>query len=249
MLLKQCVRPQAGRGNFSSGRQGTQTVLWSRFKILVQESSRSWPTASSNHSLPRRRKESGWGSPSAVPSLSPTAENCRSFQFPTLRCSNSLSHPLQRCFMTEPVPIVFVVDDDPSVCRAIKRLVESVGLHVEMFGSASEFMSSSRPEIASCLVLDIRLPGIGGLDFQRELAGADIHIPIIFITGHGDIPMSVRAMKAGAVEFLTKPFRDQDLLDAIQVGLARDRARRQRQSETAVLRERFESLTPREREG
>ena len=150
--------------------------------------------------------------------------------------------------MTEPVPIVFVVDDDPSVCRAIKRLVESVGLHVEMFGSASEFMSSSRPEIASCLVLDIRLPGIGGLDFQRELAGADIHIPIIFITGHGDIPMSVRAMKAGAVEFLTKPFRDQDLLDAIQVGLARDRARRQRQSETAVLRERFESLTPRERE-
>ena len=150
--------------------------------------------------------------------------------------------------MTEPVPIVFVVDDDPSVCRAIKRLVESVGLHVEMFGSASEFMSSSRPEIASCLVLDIRLPGIGGLDFQRELAGADIHIPIIFITGHGDIPMSVRAMKAGAIEFLTKPFRDQDLLDAIQVGLERDRARRHREAETAVLRERFESLTPRERE-
>jgi FixJ family two-component response regulator len=150
--------------------------------------------------------------------------------------------------MTEPAPIVFVVDDDPSVRRAIKRLVESVGLHVEPFGSASEFMSSSRPEIASCLVLDIRLPGIGGLDFQRELAEANVHIPIIFITGHGDIPMSVRAMKAGAVEFLTKPFRDQDLLDAIQVGLARDRARRQRQSETAVLRERFESLTPRERE-
>ena len=150
--------------------------------------------------------------------------------------------------MTEPAPIVFVVDDDPSVRRAIKRLVESVGLHVETFGSASEFMSSSRPEIASCLVLDIRLPGISGLDFQRELAAANVHIPIIFITGHGDIPMSVRAMKAGAVEFLTKPFRDQDLLDAIQVGLARDRARRQRQAETAVLRERFESLTPRERE-
>jgi len=150
--------------------------------------------------------------------------------------------------MTEPVPIVFVVDDDPSVCRAIKRLVESVGLHVEMFGSASEFMSSSRPEMASCLVLDIRLPGIGGLDFQRELAEANVHIPIIFITGHGDIPMSVRAMKAGAVELLTKPFRDQDLLDAIQVGLERDRARRQRQAETAVLRVRFELLTPRERE-
>jgi len=150
--------------------------------------------------------------------------------------------------MTEPVSIVFVVDDDPSVCRAIKRLVESVGLHVEMFGSASEFMSSSRPEMASCLVLDIRLPGIGGLDFQRELAEANVHIPIIFITGHGDIPMSVRAMKAGAVELLTKPFRDQDLLDAIQVGLERDRARRQRQAETAVLRERFELLTPRERE-
>jgi FixJ family two-component response regulator len=150
--------------------------------------------------------------------------------------------------MTEPVSIVFVVDDDPSVCRAIKRLVESVGLHVEMFGSASEFMSSSRPEMASCLVLDIRLPGIGGLDFQRELAEANVHIPIIFITGHGDIPMSVRAMKAGAVEFLTKPFRDQDLLDAIQVGLERDRARRQRQAEAAVLRERFELLTPRERE-
>ena len=150
--------------------------------------------------------------------------------------------------MTEPAPIVFVVDDDPSVCRAIKRLVESVGLHVEMFGSASEFMSSSRPEIASCLVLDIRLPGIGGLDFQRELAEVNVHIPIIFITGHGDVPMSVRAMKAGAVEFLTKPFRDQDLLDAIQVGLERDRARRQRQAETAVLRERLELLTPRERE-
>ncbi len=150
--------------------------------------------------------------------------------------------------MTEPAAIVFVVDDDPSVRRAIKRLVESVGLHVELFGSASEFMSSSHPEVASCLVLDIRLPGISGLDFQRELGEAHIHIPIIFITGHGDIPMSVRAMKAGAVEFLTKPFRDQDLLDAIQVGLERDRVRRQRQAETAVLQERLESLTPRERE-
>ena len=150
--------------------------------------------------------------------------------------------------MTEPAAIVFVVDDDPSVRRAIKRLVESVGLHVELFGSASEFMSSSRPEITSCLVLDVRLPGISGLDFQRQLAEAKVHLPIVFITGHGDIPMSVRAMKAGAVEFLTKPFRDQDLLDAIQTGLERDRARREQQAETAVLRERLESLTPSERE-
>jgi FixJ family two-component response regulator len=150
--------------------------------------------------------------------------------------------------MTEPAEIVFVVDDDPSVRRAIKRLVESVGLHVELFGSASEFVSSDHPQVASCLVLDIRLPGTSGLDFQRRLADANVQVPIIFITGHGDIPMSVRAMKAGAVEFLTKPFRDQDLLDAIQVALERDRVRRQRQVETAVLRERFESLTPRERE-
>jgi FixJ family two-component response regulator len=150
--------------------------------------------------------------------------------------------------MTEPSPIVFVVDDDPSVCRAIKRLLESVGLHVEMFGSATEFMNSSHGDVASCLVTDIRLPGISGLDFQRELAKANNEIPTIFITAHGDIPMTVRAMKAGAVEFLTKPFRDQDLLDAIQVALEQDRVRRRRQAETAVLRERLESLTPRERE-
>ncbi|PYX57315.1 MAG: DNA-binding response regulator [Acidobacteria bacterium] len=150
--------------------------------------------------------------------------------------------------MGEPASIVFVVDDDPSVRRAIKRLVESVGLHVELFGSATEFINSSRPDVASCLVLDIRLPGISGLDFQRELVQAKNEIPMIFITAHGDIPMTVRAMKAGAVEFLTKPFRDQDLLDAIQLGLERDRVRRQRQAETAMLRERLESLTPRERE-
>ncbi len=150
--------------------------------------------------------------------------------------------------MGEPASIVFVVDDDPSVRRAIKRLVESVGLHVELFGSATEFINISRPDVASCLVLDIRLPGISGLDFQRELVQAKNEIPMIFITAHGDIPMTVRAMKAGAVEFLTKPFRDQDLLDAIQLGLERDRVRRQRQAETAMLRERLESLTPRERE-
>lgn len=150
--------------------------------------------------------------------------------------------------MTEPVPIVFVVDDDASVRRAIKRLVESVGLRVELFGSAMEFMNSNRPNVASCLVTDIRLPGISGLDFQRELASVKDEIPTIFITAHGDIPMTVRAMKAGAVEFLTKPFRDQDLLDAIQVALQRDRVRRQQETEMASMRLRFESLTPRERE-
>jgi FixJ family two-component response regulator len=150
--------------------------------------------------------------------------------------------------MSEAVPVVFVVDDDPSVCRAVKRLVESVGLRVELFGSAQEFLRSERPDAASCLVLDIRLPGSSGLDFQRQLAESGIHIGIVFITGHGDIPMTVRAMKAGAVEFLTKPFRDQDLLDAIQQGLERDRTRRAQEAEVATLRERFESLTPRERE-
>ena len=149
--------------------------------------------------------------------------------------------------MTEAAPIVFVVDDDPSVRRAIKRLLESVGLEVQSFGSAPEFLHSI-PDAPSCLVLDIRLPGISGLDFQRVMAEANIHIPIIFITGHGDVPMTVRAMKAGAVEFLTKPFRDQDLLDAVQFALERDRARHQREAEIATLRERFESLSARERE-
>ncbi|MHB8216218.1 MAG: response regulator transcription factor [Candidatus Sulfotelmatobacter sp.] len=143
---------------------------------------------------------------------------------------------------------MFVVDDDASIRDALKSLIRSVGLKVEIFGSPREFLRANRPDAPSCLVLDVRLPGESGLDLQRELAAADISIPIIFITGHGDIPMSVRAMKAGAVEFLTKPFRDQDLLDAIQVGLERDRAQRRRQAETAALMERLESLTPRERE-
>ena len=124
--------------------------------------------------------------------------------------------------MPELTPVVFVVDDDPSLRRAIKRLVESVGLQVELFGSAQEFLQAKWPDAPSCLVLDIRLPKISGLEFQRQLADVNIHIPVIFITAHGDIPMSVRAMKAGAVEFLTKPFRDQDLLDAIQQALERD---------------------------
>jgi FixJ family two-component response regulator len=150
--------------------------------------------------------------------------------------------------MPEPRSIVFVVDDDASIRSALRSLIRSVGLQVELFGSAQELLQSKRPDVPSCLVLDIRLPGISGLDFQRKLAEANISIPIIFITGHGDVPMSVRAMKAGAVEFLTKPFRDQDLLDAIQVALERDRARRQEESEIATLKERFEWLTHRERE-
>jgi len=150
--------------------------------------------------------------------------------------------------MTELQSIVFVVDDDASVRNALKSLIRSVGLQVELFGSAQEFLQSKRPDVPSCLILDIRLPGISGLDFQRKLAEANIPIPIIFITGHGDIPMSVRAMKAGAVEFLAKPFRDQDLLDAIHIALERDAARRKQERDIATLKERFEWLTPRERE-
>src|SRR5258708_22307270 len=127
------------------------------------------------------------------------------------------------CCMSEAAAVVFVVDDDPSVRRAIKRLVESVGLRVELFGSAQEFLRSERPDLPNCLVLDIRLPGMSGLDFQRELAVAGIPIPIIFITAHGDIPMTVRAMKAGAGEFLTKPFPGPGLVEWIQQGLERDR--------------------------
>ena len=150
--------------------------------------------------------------------------------------------------MTQEASIVFVVDDDPSVRRAIKLLLESIGLEVELFGSAQEFLPSGPTKGPSCLILDVRLPGVSGLDFQRQLAEANINIPIIFISAHGDVPMTVRAMKAGAVEFLTKPFRDQDLLDAVQSALERDRARRQREAEIATLRERFKSLSPRERE-
>lgn len=144
--------------------------------------------------------------------------------------------------------IVFVIDDDPSIRLAITSLIRSVGMRVESFPSAQEFMASKRPDAAACLVLDVRMPGVSGLDLQRDLADADIRIPIIFITGHGDIPMSVRAMKAGAVEFLTKPFRDQDLLDAISQALERDRAHRSQYSEIAELRRRFKELTPREKQ-
>jgi RNA polymerase sigma factor (sigma-70 family) len=150
--------------------------------------------------------------------------------------------------MSEPEAIVFVVDDDPSVRSAIKRLIGSIGLQVELFASAQEFLASKLPNVPGCLVLDVRLPGISGLNLQRQLVEANVQIPIIFITAHGDVPMTVRAMKAGAVEFLTKPFHDQDLLDAIQLALERDRGRRQQEAELTVLQKRFESLSPRERE-
>src|SRR5216683_2215637 len=150
--------------------------------------------------------------------------------------------------MTNVGPTVFVVDDDEAIREALKSLISSVRLQVATFASAREFLQSRGPDAPGCMVLDVRLPGLSGLDLQRELSDANIHTPIIFITGHGDIPMTVQAMKAGAVEFLTKPFRDQDLLDAIQQALERDRTRRLREAEVAKLRGRYESLTPRERD-
>ena len=144
--------------------------------------------------------------------------------------------------------VVFVVDDDPSVRASLKFLVSTVGLQVESFDSAEAFLNKKPPDGPSCLVLDVRLRGMSGLDLQRELAARDLRIPIVFITGHGDIPMSVRAMKAGAVEFLSKPFRDQDLLDAIRAALERDLARRDQEKEVTELQQRFESLTLRQRE-
>jgi FixJ family two-component response regulator len=144
--------------------------------------------------------------------------------------------------------IVFVIDDDESIREALNSLIRSVGLKVETFATADEFLQSQRPNLPACLILDVRMPGLSGLDLQRDLAGTNIHIPIIFITGHGDIPMSVRAMKAGAVEFLTKPFRDQDLLDAIQQALDRDRLVRSQRADNEELINRYHSLTPRETE-
>ena len=149
---------------------------------------------------------------------------------------------------SETQSVVFVVDDDAAVRDALASLLKSVGLRAEMFASAAQFLEGKRPNAPSCLVLDVRLPGLSGLDFQAELAKKGIQVPIIFITGHGDIPMSVRAMKAGAVEFLTKPVRDQDLLDAIQLALERDRARRGQEQTVAELRANLETLTPREHE-
>ena len=143
---------------------------------------------------------------------------------------------------------VAVIDDDPDIREALRGLLRSVGLGVELFGSVQEFLAAFQRERPGCLVLDVRLPGRSGLDLQEELARADIHFPVIFISGHADVPMSVRAMKAGAVEFLTKPVRDQDLLDAIQLAIAKDRARRKQEATLERLRADFDTLTPRERE-
>jgi FixJ family two-component response regulator len=148
----------------------------------------------------------------------------------------------------EPQPVVLVVDDDASMRDAMQRLFRSVGLHTEVFDSAAAFLQTKLADVPSCLVLDVRLPGLSGLDFQTELAKANIQIPIVFMTGHGDIPMTVQAMKAGAIEFLPKPFRDQDMLDAVQLGLERDRARRAGGMANSEVRAKFATLTPREQE-
>ena len=149
---------------------------------------------------------------------------------------------------SEAPPVVFIVDDDAAMRKGLSNLIESMGLRVETFASSTEFLAVKLPSVPCCLILDVRLPGLSGLDFQAKLASARIEVPIIFITAHGDIPMSVRAMKAGAIEFLIKPFRDQDLLDAIQVALDRDRARHESENMVSELRTKFETLTPREQE-
>jgi FixJ family two-component response regulator len=150
--------------------------------------------------------------------------------------------------MTQGRETVFIVDDDASVREALANLMRSVGLHAQLFASAQEFLKTPQPDSPACLILDVRMPGLGGLDCQRQLADSGCHIPIIFMTGHGDIPMSVRAMKAGAVDFLTKPFRDQDLLDVVQQAIDRDRLRRAEERDLTDLRDRFIGLTPRERD-
>jgi len=149
---------------------------------------------------------------------------------------------------SDELPVVFVVDDDASLRESLASLCRSVGLQVRTFGSAAEFLDGKLPDVPSCLVLDVRLPGVSGLDFQADLVKENIQIPVIFMTGHGDIPMTVRAMKAGAMEFLTKPFRDQDMLDAVQLGLERDRKRRESERSNAEIKSRFELLTTREQE-
>ena len=148
----------------------------------------------------------------------------------------------------EPSPMVFVIDDDEALRESLQSLFESMGLQVKAFSSTAQFLQSKLPDVPSCLVLDVRLPGVSGLDFQAEMAKANIQVPVIFITGHGDIPMTVRAMKAGAIEFLTKPLREQDLLDAVQAGLQRDRARRENQQAVSKLRAQYDALTPREQQ-
>jgi len=162
--------------------------------------------------------------------------------------SHITTGPRSDTAMPQQQPTIVVIDDDPSIRKSLDNLFRSVGLDVELFGSPQEFLQSKRPDRPGCIVLDVRFPGRSGLDMQREMAAANTPLPIIFITGYGDIPMSVRAMKAGAVEFLTKPFRDQDLLDAVGLALERDRTRRTKETRLAELRARFDTLTARERQ-
>ena len=164
-----------------------------------------------------------------------------------LRVTSPLSNAAQAT-MSEDKAVVFVVDDDPSMRRSLDALLRSVGLDVQLFSSAQEFMPAKRPDVPSCLVLDVRLPGMSGLTFQEELAKTGIALPVIFVTGHGDVPMTVRAMKAGAVEFLTKPFDDQVLLDAVHAAIERDRATRQQAAGLTALKARYDELTAREKE-
>jgi len=159
-----------------------------------------------------------------------------------------MSRPPSKQAPSEPVPLVFVVDDDEELRLALDNLFRSVGLQTRLFGSAAEFLKASPGDAPGCLVLDIRLPGVSGLEFQGQLARSGVKLPIVFMTGHGDVPMSVRAMKAGAVDFLTKPFRDQDMLDAVATAIEADRERRSREAARRDVRGRFESLSPRERE-
>src|ERR1700684_3605651 len=189
-----------------------------------------------------------WAYPSAARSSKCTAAGCGRLLMKVKARPFGSRFRRSRAPMPENNPVVYVVDDDPSIRDALDSLIRSVGFRAQTFASAQDFLKSTRPDAPGCLVLDVRLPGLSGLDLQRELARVDIRIPIIFITGHGDIPMSVSAMKAGAVEFLTKPFRDQDLLDAIQAAVERDRDRREGEAEILRLKERLELLTPGERE-
>ena len=165
-----------------------------------------------------------------------------------MTAASIIGYELGSCPDMQASALIFVVDDDPSLRSSLKFLMSSVGLQVESFDSADALLQRKLPDAPSCLVLDVRLRGLSGLDFQRELAARNCHMPIVFITGHGDIPMSVRAMKAGATEFLTKPFRDQDLLDAVRIALEKDQERRERKKEVSGLKERYNSLTPREQE-
>src|ERR1700750_786464 len=222
--------------------------LWLRSAIPAGDWIQRMLSGSSSLFFLLKQKGWGWGFQSVERSSRRMGERFGRHQ--TRReeqLSSLLFHQAQERVMKKAEQLVFVIDDDPSMRTAIKELIEAVGLTCQTFGSGQELLDAKLPDVPSCLVLDVRLPGLSGLNLQRELAERGINIPIIFITGHGDIPMSVQAMKAGAVEFLTKPFRDQDLLDAIEQGIERDRSVRKQQAEIRELRERLETVTPRER--